>query len=65
MSQSTRETLPLKPLTQRELDERIGQVAAELFADESQTLDIALSSAPVPIHAADFVRRMRPFIVYN
>lgn len=61
----SRETLALKALTKRELDERIGQVVAELFAIESAANDEAQEWAPVPIDAADFVRRMRPYVVYN
>jgi hypothetical protein len=62
MSQETR---VLKALTQRDLDERIGQVVAELFADENALMDETQDWAPVPIHPADFVRRMRRFVVYN
>ena len=59
----SRETLALKSLTKRDLDERIGQVVAELFAAENPSIDEF--AAPVPIDPADFVRRMRPYIVYN
>jgi hypothetical protein len=62
MSQETR---VLKALTQRDLDERIGQVVAELFADENALMDETQDWAPVPIDPADFVRRMRRFMVYN
>ena len=61
----SRETLPLKALTKRELDERIGRVVAELFADESAVVEETDDWAPVPIDTADFVRRMRPYVVYN
>ncbi len=61
----SRKTLTLKLLTTRDLDERIGQVAAELFAEENALMDETQDWAPVPISAADFVRRMRRFMVYN
>ncbi len=61
----SRKTVALKFLTQRDLDERIGQVVAELFADENALMDETQEWAPVPISAADFVRRMRRFVVYN
>ena len=65
MSRTIRDTRPLKPLTQRDLDERIGQVAAELFAAEQLAPEEASEWAPVPIRAADFVQRMQRFLVYN
>jgi len=61
----SRETLSLKSLTQRDLDERIGQVVSELFAIQNASLDETQDWAPVPIDPADFVRRMRPYMVYN
>ncbi len=61
----SRETLELKSLTKRDLDDRIGQVVAELFAEENASIDAAEDWAPVPIDTADFVRRMRPYVVYN
>ena len=61
----SRETLTLKLLTQRDLDERIGQVVAELFAKENALMEETQDWAPVPIDPADFVRRMRRFVVYN
>ena len=61
----SRDTLTLKSLTKRDLDERIGRVIAELFADESVLIDATEDWAPVPIDPADFVRRMRPYVVYN
>ena len=51
----------VRPLTKKDLDERIVQVAVELFGDETEGHDWA----PVPISTAEFVRRMRPFVVYN
>lgn len=59
------ETLPLKFLTQNDLDERIGRVVAELFAEENALLDETQDWAPVAIAPAEFVRRMRRFMVYN
>ena len=62
----SRETLTLKgSLTKRDLDERIGQVAAELFAEENALMGETQDWAPVPIDTAEFVRRMRRFMVYN
>ncbi len=61
----SRDTLAYKSLTKRDLDERIGQVVAELFAAETASLDEAQAWAPVPIDAAEFVRRMRRYVVYN
>ncbi len=61
----SRETLEFKSLTKRDLDERIGQVVAELFAAENASIDEAQEWAPVPIDPADFVRRMRRYVVYN
>ncbi len=61
----SRETLTLKLLTKRDLDERIGQVVAELFAGENALINETQDWAPVPIDPADFVRRMRRFVVYN
>ena len=61
----SRETLSLKSLTKRDLDERIGQVVSELFAIENASVDETQDWAPVPIDPADFVRRMRPYMVYN
>jgi hypothetical protein len=61
----SRDTLAYKSLTKRDLDERIGQVVAELFAAENASLDEAQAWAPVPIDAAEFVRRMRRYVVYN
>ncbi|NIM00847.1 MAG: hypothetical protein GTN89_07950 [Acidobacteria bacterium] len=60
-----RKTLEYRTLTKRDLDERIGRVVAELFAPESASNDDAGAWAPVPIDPADFVRRMRPYVVYN
>ena len=59
------ETLALKLLTQNDLDERIEQVVAELFADENALMHETQDWAPVPIAPAEFVRRMRRFMVYN
>ncbi|MCH7781407.1 MAG: hypothetical protein IH848_11235 [Acidobacteria bacterium] len=59
------ETLPLKLLTQNDLDERIGRVVAELFAEENALMDETQDWAPVAIDPAEFVRRMRRFMVYN
>ena len=61
----SRETITLKSLTKRELDEQIGQLVAELFAAENALTDQTQDWAPVPIDSADFVRRMRPYVVYN
>ncbi len=61
----SRQTHPLKALTKRDLDERIGQVVAELFAAESALIDATQDWAPVPIDPADLVRRMRRYVVYN
>lgn len=61
----SRDTLTLKLLTKRDLDERIGQVVAELFAAESALIEETQDWAPVPIDPADFVRRMRRYVVYN
>jgi hypothetical protein len=65
MSRTVRDACPLKPLTQRDLDERIGQVVAELFDGERPVPDDEREWAPVPIRAADFVQRMQRFLVYN
>jgi hypothetical protein len=61
----SRETLEFKSLTKRDLDERIGHVSAEVFAAENASMDETQEWAPVPISPADFVRRMRRYIVYN
>jgi hypothetical protein len=61
----SRETLGYRALTKRDLDERIGQVVAELFAAENASIDESQEWAPVPIDPADFVRRMRRYVVYN
>jgi hypothetical protein len=59
----SRKTFEHKQLTKRDLDERIGQVAAELLGEAP--IDEPSDWAPVPIKAADFVRRMAPHVVYN
>ena len=61
----SRQTHPLKALTKRDLDERIGQVVAEVFAEERALIDETQDWAPVPIDPADLVRRMRRYVVYN
>ena len=45
----------------KDLDERISQLASDLFGALGDDEDWA----PVPIDTADFVRRMQRFIVYN
>ncbi len=62
-----RKTLEYRTLTKRDLDERITRVVAELFAAESGPGDDPAASewAPVPIDAAEFVRRMQRYVVYN
>jgi hypothetical protein len=61
----SRETLACKSLTKRDLDDRIGQVVEELFAAEHASLDETQAWAPVSIDAAEFVRRMQRYVVYN
>ena len=61
MNRTAEQTRTSRPLTKRDLDEQIGQVAAECFAGELDPQD----RAPVPISAADFVRRMHCHMVYN
>ena len=65
---STR-TASLKPLTRNDIDQQIQNVATEVASDA--VVDLAAEAAsdetlkPRWIRAADLVRRMRPYIVYN
>jgi len=59
----SREILEPRTLTKRDLDERIGRVAAELFGDSA--VDASSDWAPVPIKPAELVRRMARYVVYN
>lgn len=61
MSRNVTEDLVAKLLTKKDLDERISLVATELFGSTTDEQD----RAPIAISTADFVRRMRRFIVYN
>ncbi len=61
MNRTDGQTLTIRPLTKKDLDEQIAQVTAELFGEEID----AQGWVPVPISAADFVRRMRCLMVYN
>lgn len=62
-------TASLRPLTRDDLDQHIQQVASEVACDA--VVDLAAEAAsdetlkPRWIRAADLVRRMRPYIVYN
>ncbi len=62
-------TTSLKPLTRDELDQHIQHVASEVACDA--VVDLAAEAAseetlrPRWIRAADLVRRMRPYMVYN
>jgi hypothetical protein len=59
---STDQRTPLaRPLTKKDLDDQMVQVAAELLDGEYDAEDWT----PVPISAAEFVRRMSRFMVYN
>jgi hypothetical protein len=61
MNRISTEEPAAKPLTKKDLDERISRVAEEVFGPRSDEHDWV----PVPISMADFVRRVHPFIVYN
>jgi len=62
-------TASLKPLTRDDLDHQIQHVASEVACDAA--VDLAAEAAseetlkPRWIRAADLVRRMRPYMVYN
>jgi len=62
-------TASLKPLTRNDLDQHIQHVASEVACDA--VADLAAEAAsdetlkPRWIRAADLVRRMRPYMVYN
>ena len=51
-------------LTQQELNQKIECVAAEVLQDASSPADGG-PMCPRIISAADLVRRMKPFMVYN
>ena len=63
------QTASLKPLTRDDLDQHMQHVASEVACDA--VVDLAAEAAseeplkPRWIRAADLVRRMRPYIVYN
>ena len=63
------QTVSLKPLTRDDLDRHIQHVASEVACHA--IVDLAAEAAseetlkPRWIRAADLVRRMRPYIVYN
>ena len=61
MSRNLTEDLVAKLLTKQDLDERISLVATEVFGSTTDEQD----RAPVAISTAEFVRRMRRFVVYN
>lgn len=61
MSLTDERSAVARALTKKDLDEQIVQVAAELLGTEAGPGD----GSPLPISAADYVRRMRRFIVYN
>ena len=52
-------------LTKKDLDEQIARVATELFAPNAEADVEDRDWTPVSISPADFVRRMRRFMVYN
>lgn len=55
------QTAPYRRVSQRELDQQIRSVARHLGCDEAQRVP----GQPRRISAADLVRRMNPFLVYN
>jgi hypothetical protein len=63
------QTVPLKPLTRDDLDQRIQHVASEVASDAvvNRAVEAASDETLKPrwIRPADLVRRMRPYIVYN
>ena len=61
MSRTDQATRVARPLTKKDLDERIGQVAEELFGADTEGHEWT----PVPISFAEYVERMRRFMVYN
>ena len=61
MSLTDEKTLTARALTKKDLDEQIAQVGAELFGADVAGRDCA----PVAISSADYVLRMRRFMVYN
>jgi len=62
-------TASLKPLTRDDLDQHIQHVASEVACDAAVDLVAEAASEetlkPRWIRAADLVRRMRPYMVYN
>jgi len=62
-------TASLKPLTRDDLDQHIQHVASHVAS--AATIDLVAEASseetlkPRWIRAADLVRRMRPYIVYN
>lgn len=63
------QTAALKPLTRDDIDQHIQHVASEVACDAVANLAAEAASEetlkPRWIRAADLVRRMRPYIVYN
>ena len=62
-------TASLKLLTRDDLDQHIQNVASEVACDAAVDLAVEAASEetlkPRWIRAADLVRRMRPYLVYN
>ena len=63
------QTAALKPLTRDDIDQHIQHVASEVACDAVANLAAEAASEetlkPRWIRAADLVRRMRPYMVYN